>query len=120
MSTLAAYIEQHLQTPFEWGRHDCVLFAARWVQIATGVDHLAGVPPWHGEREALRMLRECGGLEALLDARFARVHPNMAHDGALAIYENSVCIVTGAHIVGPGLSGLTFNPRTLATCAWQF
>lgn len=117
---LADYLQQHRHTSFEWGKHDCVLFAARWVQIATGVDHLADVPAWHDEREALRMLRDHGGLEALLDERFERVHPNLAQDGALTIYERSVCLFSGAHIVGPGLAGLTFNNRTLATCAWRY
>jgi len=35
---LAAFLEQHKATPFEWGRFDCALFAADAIHIMTGVD----------------------------------------------------------------------------------
>lgn len=118
--TLAEYITQHMHTPFKWGEHDCVLFAAGWVREATRFDHLSDLPRWSNEREALRILRDHGGLEAMLDERFDRVHPNLACDGALTIHKNSVCIFSGAHIVGPGIGGLQFVKRTEAMCAWHY
>ena len=35
---LDAYLAQHVNTPFAWGRHDCALFAADAVHIMTGTD----------------------------------------------------------------------------------
>lgn len=35
---LAAFIAQHENTRFEWGRFDCALFAADAIHIMTGVD----------------------------------------------------------------------------------
>ena len=118
--TLAEYITQHLSTPFAWGRHDCVLFAAGWVREHTGMDPLADVPAWSTEREALRAIRDVGGLEAALDARFRRIHPNVARDGDLALYNDAICIFSGCHIVGPNPAGLQFVNRMEAACAWSY
>ncbi|GGI16458.1 DUF6950 family protein [Oxalicibacterium faecigallinarum] len=117
--SLADYIKAHLCTPFKWGEHDCVLFAARWALLATGTDHLAGVSPWRDARAAMRMVRRMGGMQALMDARLARVHVNLARDGDIALYRRCLCIVSGAHLVGPNHHGLEFIKRTEAECAWS-
>jgi hypothetical protein len=114
------YLAKHLQTPFEWGKHDCVLFANGWAVAATGIDYLAGYPTWSSEREARRLLVSMGGLEALLDKHFTRINPNLAPDGALALCDSGLRLVSGAHIVGPGETGLIYRNRTDATCAWHF
>lgn len=35
---LAGFLAQHANTPFEWGRQDCALFACDAIHIMTGVD----------------------------------------------------------------------------------
>ena len=35
---LADFIESRRERPFVWGQHDCCLFAADWVALATGQD----------------------------------------------------------------------------------
>lgn len=117
--TLADYLTVHLAKPFVWGENDCVLFAARWAVIATGIDHLAGVPRWHGIREAVRLVNEAGGLQQLMDARLQRVAPHQAKDGDIALYGRCLCIVSGPHIVGPNVDGLVFISRMEAECAWS-
>lgn len=116
---LQAYITAHLDVPFEWGRNDCVLFAARWVKESTGRDHLVGVAGWKTMREALRVLKQHGGIEKILDARFERVPVGMAKDGDLALYRGSVCIFSGVNIVGPAPHGLEFVNRKHAEMAWR-
>jgi hypothetical protein len=118
--TLSEYITRHLRVPFFWGKHDCVLFALGWVRISSGVDHLAGYPVWKSERQARRIVRDGGGLEALLDKHFDRINPHLAADGALALRDDCLCLFSGAHIVGAGPDGLTFVKRTEATCAWRY
>jgi len=116
---LAEHLTAHLATPFAWGTHDCVSFAAAWVQASTGVDHLAGLGQWTTAAQAVRAINKAGGsLEAALDARFQRIDPNFAQDGDLALYDGCLCIFSGAHIVGPGKTGLTHNSRVLAQAAW--
>ena len=136
---LANHLTAHLSTPFAWGAHDCVSFAAAWVKICTGVDHLAGIkqkrdkregttlPPfpltpsrlWTTAAQAARIMRQAGGLEAALDARFQRIDPHYARDGDLALHNGCVCIFSGVKIVGPGKTGLTHNSRVLADAAWS-
>jgi hypothetical protein len=118
--TLAEYITRHLRVPFFWGEHDCVLFALGWVRANTGIDHLSGYPVWHAEKEARRIMRDLGGLEACLDKHFDRINPHIAPDGALALHNGCLCLFSGPHIVGPGPDGLTFINRSEATCAWHY
>jgi len=116
---LADHITAHLNTPFAWGAHDCVGFAAAWLKNSTGIDHLAELSKWTTAAQAARIIKQEGGLEAALNARFERTHPNYAHDGDLALHNGCLCLFSGAHIVGPGKTGLTHNSRLLAEAAWR-
>lgn len=117
--TLSEYLTAHLGKPFAWGLNDCVLFTAVWVKEATGVDHLADLPKWENEKQALRIAKKLGGLEAEMDARFKRIDPNFAQDGDIALYRDGLCLFSGARIVGPGAGGLVHVNRTEAVCAWR-
>jgi len=118
--TLADYITRLLREPFCWGKHDCVNFANGYVKAQTGKDHLAEFGEWSTALGAARKIKQAGGLEAALDARFTRINPNLAKDGDLALYKNSVCLFSGPHIVGPGKNGLEFIDRKHAECAWSY
>ena len=112
---LADYIASHLSTPFKWGAHDCVLFAANWA----GVDCVKDFGTWSTAREAAHAIKDAGGLEAAIDARFERVNANFACDGDIALQNGTVMIFSGAHIVGPGENGLIFLSRSKAEIAWS-
>jgi hypothetical protein len=118
--TLHEYITSNLRKPFEWGQHDCVLFAIGWLNQATGKDWLEEFPKWATAKEALRSVESLGGLKAAADARLKPIHPNLARDGDIALYDGCLCLFSGAHVVGPGPSGLTFVDRTRAECAWSY
>ena len=113
------YISTNRHLPFEWGKNDCVLFAARWVHITTGRDPLAGVAPWENETGARRAVLRVGGLEKVMDQRFRRINPNFAMDGDLAIHQDSLRLYSGDFICSPGEHGLVFFPRLEAKCAWR-
>ena len=117
--TLADYITANLRKPFAWGTFDCVSFAAGWLEIKTGINHLAGLPAWSSEEEARRAIRSAGGLDKAISARLVRIHPNLAQDGAIGRSGRSVGIFSGPHLVIPGHDGLVFVDRTEAKCAWQ-
>lgn len=117
--TLPEYIATHLDRPFEWGKLDCVLFAVGWLQIASGIDYLSEYPVWNDEREAVRLLRDLGGMETLLDKHLNRINPHLARDGDIALRNNTMHLFSGRHIVGPGERGLVFVSRMEAECAWQ-
>lgn len=63
--TLQGHLEEWSRKPFAWGSADCVRFAARWVELHTGADPMAGYD-YASALEAARVLREGGGLERLV------------------------------------------------------
>lgn len=38
---LIEFTREQVGTPFEWGQNDCCMFAANWIEFATGVDPAA-------------------------------------------------------------------------------
>lgn len=116
---LADYIISKLNTPFEWGKNDCVLFASGWVKEFTGKDHLEGLGTWSDKKSAHAEIKRAGGLEKALDDRFDRIHPNFAIDGDLALLDNCVCLFSGIYVIGPGKDGIKRNNRLLAAIAWR-
>lgn len=118
--TLPDYIAANLNRAFAWGEFDCLLCAAGYVIPTTGIDYLAGQPKWTTAKEALRVVENLGGMEAILDTHFKRINPNLAKDGFIALHNKTVCLFSGAHIVAPGPDGLVFIERTRAKCAWQY
>lgn len=116
--TLPDYIAAHLSMPFEYGVNDCVLFAVGWAEIASGKKYLPDVK-WTNQVEALRMVKELGGLEAAFAESFTPIQPNFARDGDLALCEGIAFLFSGAHIVGVGKDGLIFKNRLEAQSAWS-
>lgn len=118
--TLAQYIQENMNRKFVWGQFDCVLFAARWVQIDTGKDYLGIVEPWFSALGAARVLEKMGGMEAAVDKFLGRLpNANFAIDGDVAFHNGTLWLYSGTHIVGPGLEGLVFVDRMVTKCAWR-
>ena len=113
------HLEAHLSTPFAWGSHDCVTFAAAWVHECTGTDPLAGLKPWKTKRQALARIAGVGGLEKAIDGMLQRIDPNFAMDGDLAMAGGNLMLFSGAFIVGPCEHGLQSLSRSQADAAWM-
>lgn len=113
------YISAKLRREFEWGKHDCAMFAAEWINAATGVDMLAGYPSWTSEREANEVIALSGGLATVMDSKFKRIARGLAQDGDIALREGGLCIFSGSHIVTTGQKCLFFADRSEAECAWS-
>jgi len=117
--TLHDYIIHHLQTPFEWGKNDCVLFVGRWAEMHTGKEYLPKTL-WKTEIGAQRKLKQMGGLEAVFDARFRRIEPNYAKDGDIGLVDGVACLFSGSHVVGLGMQGMIHVSRRRAQHAWTY
>jgi len=115
----ADYLTAHLKTPFKYGVNDCVLFAVRWAELASGKKYMPKVT-WTNKAEAHRAIADMGGLEAAFDRNLTRINPNFARDGGLAIAGGIAYLFSGAHICCPGKDGLVFKSRLEATCAWFY
>lgn len=60
---LITFLEDRRGIPFQWGRNDCVTFAADGVQAITGFDALGPLRgSWTSEREASLRLLARGGI----------------------------------------------------------
>jgi hypothetical protein len=119
-SLLTTFIEERRLMPFAWGRNDCCLFAADWVQICTGCD------PAHELRGkystalgAARILRELGGVRGVIQRMgeplgLQRIKSVQDQRGDLVVADTgngeSIGICIGAHAAFVGEKGLLFAP----------
>ncbi len=127
---------------FQWGMHDCCLFACDVIRDAGGVDYAA---PFRGRYRtaagAARALRRfCGGRAAgepapnvsLLEAAAEKitrdneldeVPPLLAQRGDFVLVDETegpalgVCL--GSHIVAAGPAGTVLRPLAAARRAWR-
>lgn len=105
---LSDYMTSVRDRPFEWGVHDCALFAAGAVIAITGVDP---IPEYRGayvsELGSAKALKRLGAgtLDATLDTLFPSVPLAMAQRGDLVWYADSVGVVMGGHALFVGREG---------------
>jgi hypothetical protein len=122
---LIAYLAERLRMPFAWGFNDCCTLARGAVEAMTGEDAMAGLEPYTKERGAAKTLRAAGvrSFVELVDARFERVPGAFAQRGDLALAvlggRETLCVVEGETICGPGERGLVRLPREVMTVAWR-
>lgn len=123
---LVRFVDEARGRPFEWGEHDCVTAAADWVAQCTGVDPIADLRGrWTSAAEAARVIAELGGLEPAITARLGAPlkSPLFAQRGDLALLRidgrQTLAVVIGADVVGPGEDGLVPLPVASAEVAWR-
>lgn len=125
-SRLSACIDGALQRPFEWGRHDCALFAAEAVLAMTGTDPAVGFRGnYSSARGAMKILGR-GGYDDHVDyaaARLPELHPALAATGDIAVIAAdegpALGVVAGAFVAVPGPEGLSFVPRSRVVRAFH-
>lgn len=123
-SRFAALVDRARATPFEWGSHDCCLWAASATLAITGKDpgaHLRHT--YFTERAALKILASMGGLEGAGDLIGPRIALELATIGdaglvtwpdgtrSLAVRSMSTWMCAGDH-------GTIHLPLDAASLAW--
>lgn len=97
---LSRYFESVADRRFEWGQHDCALFAASAVEAMTGVDILAEFRGQYSSRVgAAKALREIGQgtLIKTFNHRLGRwKRPALAQRGDIVMFQNSAGICCGS------------------------
>lgn len=112
------FLEGRRERPFSWGDNDCVLFAADAVLAMAGEDIVALWRGYDNEREALRRLRDVGGMRGLMEIVGLPEKPvGLAQRGDLVLVMNdgreTFGVVAGhGHWCGPGEDALVFRPLT--------
>lgn len=125
IAALMAFINSRQNVPHAWGRarNDCMSFTAGAVKAQTGKDPARGLR-WDGEKSGRRLLRDLGGVEAVLDARFKRIAPAIARRGDIGGVPDDQLgihpmIIEGETLVSPGDKGNSRVKRRAMTMAWS-
>lgn len=66
-SRLNKFILKRVDTPFRFGRHDCVMTCAMAINIMTGENLLKELGRYKNKEEAIKMLRKFGGLDGICE-----------------------------------------------------
>ena len=102
LSMLIAYAAEAGARPFRPGRHDCALFAAGWVKLATGWDLARG---WRSTYRSLnrgqQMLEDAGFPDhiALAAAHLPEIAPAFAQVGDLAVLEDQAFGIVAGEMI---------------------
>lgn len=125
---LNATVKEYSRLPHEWGKSDCIMFAAQCVWALTQKYPAEGKRgTYSDETGALRIIAEAGGLEAMIEGalseagiEFERIDPRFAQrgDACLMNDERSVGICMGATVTGMTLNGLESRPLSEAKVCW--
>ena len=102
LSLLIAYAAEAGARPFRPGRHDCALFAAGWVKLATGQDFARG---WRSTYRSLRrgqqLLEEAGFADHVdfAAAHLPEIPPAFAQIGDLAVLDDKAFGITAGEMI---------------------
>ena len=123
---LEAYVSDCRGRPFEYGTHDCVLFAAGAVEALTGDDPAAEFRGRYRTRAgALRALRRAGYADVAeaVAARFEEIPVSRALPGDIAVIEAdegpALGVVQGEMIYVLREDGLGLLPRGAASRGYR-
>lgn len=118
---LAAYLEPLRLRPFEWGEHDCCLFAAGAVLAMTDIDPM---PEFRGRyttaQGAARALMKIGAgtLEATVDGKFEAVPASLAQRGDIVMSDGLLGICFGAFMFAVGSEGAREGLIRIERATW--
>lgn len=123
-SRFSALVESVRAQPFEWGTHDCCMWAANATLSITGADPAA---TWRGtyagDRGALRLLDQLGGLESVgaLTGPVIALPLVTVGDVGLVTWPDgtrSLGVCGGTFWLCAGDAGLISLPMDAASMAW--
>ncbi|MEG3640685.1 DUF6950 family protein [Magnetococcus sp. PR-3] len=120
---LEAYLHARNNTPFEWGFHDCVVFACGAVEVLTGVQ--ITLPIYADAKEAVVAIKAHGGLMMAVNKALPdrQVPPFNAQRGDIVLYMQgpwpTLGVCAGRVVFTPSEEGLRGVPLERAICAWR-
>lgn len=124
---LQQYIARWAAAPFEYGKHDCVRFAAGWLDFRLGTNWLSEVErefPYANESDANQILATGGGLPKLVESKLGTpVSRGQLQEGDLGLgiqQSNFIGIIAPSQIIAPcNEGGVIAHPLTIVQCGWR-
>ena len=121
-SSLSQYIDECRDKPFEYGVHDCCMFASGAVLAMTGEDPMVEFRgKYKSQATSVRALKEIGqgNLEATIDHKFPVIEVGFAQRGDLAFYDNAIGVVSDGYAWFVSDDGLERVERSRWIKAWS-
>jgi hypothetical protein len=120
VSRLFSVFNKYQKEQFQFGAHDCGMFAARCIDSMTD-SNWEETLTYKGKRGAARLLRHEGGLEALVTRRFGEpVLGHMARRGDIClINKHTLGVCRGPEIVVCSENSLETYPLSRALKHWR-
>lgn len=124
---LYAAVDDASQRDFEWGVHDCCLFAADILLAFTGTDYAEPVRGYTTQEEAEAIIAGYGDMEtmitALVGVEAVEAKGKNVRRGDLVIAElengDTVGICIGVNCVFAQARGITTRKTSVARLAWR-
>lgn len=118
---LREYIEASRDLPFEWGKRDCMLYAADAVQVQTGKDLAEPFRGYTTEKQARRILQDQGGMVVLVDSLLSRRDGSLQR-GDIGLIElddrEFLAVVYLQHAITPGPEHILMNDVSACRFGW--
>lgn len=121
------YLIAQRAAPFEWGVNDCVLFAAKGLEVITGLNFYEQYLPYSDEAQAQEIMDANGGIQGLVGNVFGGGYTNyrLARRGDLALMklpQLTLGIIddTGQKIASVSLDGAVRLPIRMAARVWSY
>jgi hypothetical protein len=119
-------VAENYHTPFEWGTHDCCLWAANLVLAITGHDVAVDFRgKYSTAKEALEILEAGGGVAALWTKHLGAepVPPLFASVGDVVLADlngqETMAVCNGDTLLATGTTGLCALPMSAAIKSWR-
>lgn len=107
------YLTEVRFKPFKWGENDCVLFAAKGLEVITGVNTYSDFLGYKNKKQAVEILTSKGGMDSIVSEHLGPGHRSVMKakrgDVVLLKLPDLTCGMvddTGQFVVAPGKNGL--------------
>ncbi|MEN6375556.1 MAG: hypothetical protein ABFD75_12380 [Smithella sp.] len=122
---LMNFIKSRRKTPFQWGAHDCTLFAVDCAKVMTGIDLAEKYRGYTTETGAALIIGRAGSLKDLINETLSafEISPKMARRGDWILFDNegaeAVGVCIGTMFIAAGMDGLIMREMSDAITAWR-
>ena len=124
VNTLWPVLDQYSRVPFEYGQHDCCLFAARCLDAVYGGDYAARLSKCYRDKAgSRRFIAKHGGLVPAVSSFLGPLQSGLPSRGdvTLVVTEDGdgVGVCCGATVAVAAEMGLAFYPLAAAKGFWR-